>query len=130
MIEVVYVPVGANSGDYMNYLENKLNTGYNVIRADSCNDAIMYIIEKKNNKLSEEEINYRTEQKSLQNEMLKEIVKRDNLLRSYKDRVEFLICDKSNQLLPANILKNHFQKLNSDVEELLGKEVWMYNKED
>lgn len=129
MIEVVYVPVGANSGQYMDYLENKLNNGYNVIRADSCNDAIMYIIEKKDNKLSSEELNYRVEQKAIQTEMLKEIIRRDNLLRSYKDRIEFLICDKPDQLLPANILKNHFQKLNSDVEELLGKEIWMDNKE-
>lgn len=55
MIEVVYVPVEANSGQYMDYLENKLNNGYNVVRADSCNNAIMYIIEKKDNKLSEKE---------------------------------------------------------------------------
>ena len=55
MIEVVYVPVEANSEQYMDYLENKLNNGYNVVRADSCNNAIMYIIEKKDNRLSEKE---------------------------------------------------------------------------
>ena len=66
MIEVVYVPVGANGEQYMNYLEDKLNNGYTVIRADSCNDAIMYIIEKKDNKLSSEELNYKIEQKALQ----------------------------------------------------------------
>ena len=53
MIEVVYVPVGANGEQYMNYLENKLNNGYNVIRADSYNKAIIYIIEKKDSKLNE-----------------------------------------------------------------------------
>lgn len=130
MIEVVYVPVEANSAQYMDYLEDKLNNGYNVIRADSCNDAIMYIIEKKDNKLSSEELKYRMEQKALQTEMLKEIIRRDNLLRSYKDRIELLICDKPDHLLPTNTLKNHFQKLNNDVEELLGNEIWMDSKED
>lgn len=132
MIEVVYVPVGAISEDYMNYLEKKLNNGYTVIRADSCNDAIMYIIEKKDSKLSDEEINYRIEQKAIQNEMLKEIVKRDNLLTLYKDRIQSLINDYPNTLLPSNTLANHFKLLNENTTNLLNNEVWMdkYKEEE
>ncbi len=125
MVEVVYIPVGANSEDYMNYLEKKLNNGYTVIRADSCNDAIMYIIEKKDSKLSEEELNYRIEQKAIQNEMLKEIVNRDNLLKSYRDRIQSLIDDYPNELLSANNLSKHFQLLNENTTDLLNSEVWL-----
>lgn len=125
MIEVVYIPVGSNSQDYMNYLENKLNDGYTVIRADSYNKAIIYIIEKKDNKLSEEELNYRMEQKAFETEMLKEIVKRDNLLKSYRGRIQSLIDDYPNELLSANTLSKHFQLLNENTNELLSSEVWL-----
>ena len=125
MIEVVYIPVGSNSQDYMNYLENKLNDGYTVIRADSYNKAIIYIIEKKDSKLSEEELNYRMEQKAFETEMLKEIVKRDNLLKSYRGRIQSLIDDYPNELLSANTLSKHFQLLNENTNELLSSEVWL-----
>jgi len=123
MVEVVYIPVGANSEDYMNYLEKKLNNGYTVIRADSCNDAIMYIIEKKDSKLSEEEINYRIEQKAIQNEMLKEIVKRDRLLKNYKEKTSFL--RNQDRMLGTYTLSIQFDDLNNETEELLSSEVWL-----
>ena len=122
MIEVVYVPVGANGEQYMNYLENKLNNGYKVIRADSCNDAIMYIIEKKDNKLSDEEIKYRSEQKAIQTEMLKEILKRDRLLKNYKEKISYLKVRDC--LIGAHVLGAQFDDLNKETEELLSSEVW------
>lgn len=125
MIEVVYIPVGSSSVDYMNYLEKKLNNGYNVIRADSCNDAIMYIIEKKDNGLSKEELHYRMEQKAIQTEMLKEIVKRDRLLKNYRDKIQSLIDDYPNELLSANNLSKHFKFLNDNTNNLLSSEIWL-----
>lgn len=123
MVEVVYVPVGANSEDYMNYLEKKLNNGYTVIRADSCNDAIMYIIEKKDNALSKEEINYRIEQKDLQNEMLKEIAKRDRLLKTYKEKTSYLRAQDC--MMGSYTISMQFDDLNNETEKLLSSEVYL-----
>ena len=122
MIKVIYVPVNAHDRELMNYLEKNLNDGYSVIRADSCNNAIMYIIEKKDNKLSNEEIKYRAEQKALQTEMLKEIIKRDRLLKNYKEKISYLKVRDC--LIGAHVLGAQFDDLNKETEELLSSEVW------
>lgn len=122
MIKVIYVPVNTHDRELMNYLEKNLNDGYSVIRADSCNNAIMYIIEKKDNKLSNEEIKYRAEQKALQTEMLKEIIKRDRLLKNYKEKISYLKVRDC--LIGAHVLGAQFDDLNKETEELLSSEVW------
>ena len=123
MIEVVYVPVGTNTGQYRDELANKLNNGYSIIRADSYNQGLIYIIEKKDNKLSDEEANYRREQKALQNEMLKEIVKRDILLKRYRDTISYLRVRDC--LIGSHILSVNFDDLNKETDELISSEVWL-----
>jgi len=130
MIEVVYIPVGTNTGEYRDELVNKLNDGYSVIRADSYNQGLIYIIEKKDNKLSEEELNYRIEQKAIQTEMLKEIVKRDRLLKNYKDKISHL--REQDRMLGTYTVGIQFDDLNNETEELLSSEVWLdkYKEEE
>ena len=69
------------------------------------------------NRLSEE-----NEQLKSQTEMLKEILKRDRLLKNYKEKISYLKVRDC--LIGAHVLGAQFDDLNKETEELLSSEVW------